>query len=1405
MTRKLTPDQAECLNENLETLQDTIILLESEIEHKNTQINQRERELFEQKQLIDFDRSQFEEHARTAEQVTKNLEYRIEEKAEKERKLQRELHRVEQLLSNIKIKYNIDADEIFMSVPSSPANAQANNTTVLMVEQANTTMNASIAADNNRDKNKDNISNTNNSGTYKIRMPSYKSGGDIETFINRYEQFCETQNIAEDQKAKLILSALDDITFTVIIRELNETERKEYKKVREHLLKRFDVLKEKGQRRLQLRQAKRKIGQDLQSFYTDILSLAAKAYPGPHTKEQAQIADDAIMDQLIYGCEDEKMRLFLLEKNPKSSREALSLATSYQSAMRYNDTIRDLTITQTSVDAITSRNDANERNNYRHRQTYNNYGNNYNNSRYRQSNENEFNNTNRNNNMFSDRRTTQINEYQPYMINKGHGRYNSHLNRSYSVNPGQNRPQANPFYVNRDNNYHARKGRLQSRGMHRSNSYNNGWENRNNFSGFNRNMQNHVHWDNQVVGNQNIDAENFEDAIAHVQEVEIEQIQHTNEALNEQLTDTDSIKQNFASDTQNTQNEYSAQHIHTNTEEQRTTKPAYYLSGKIGQGEVLMLCDTGSAVSLIDESIWDNIKDQVNKLNEVKYAVRSANRHSLEILGQTDIQFQLVTKKGIWIDFTYEFMIARGLSKPAILGVNFFHAHKALINLQNNVVYLHKRGIKTTHELVGCTSYNSTTGVFVNKTLTKAPRTILRTLCNVDENINEGQQLTFEPNRQIDMLIAASVDIVRDRQIMVEFTNASDNIMTIKEDTLVGVADKSEGHESCIAETEEFVYCAIKSSIMFNSSENLANYFGPARICGARGQHAAYIALPDIPECNIKDEMRAPGLIEVVKITPYFTQIFSDLIEAYACEIEKSQITTFYSFFGTKSILDRTLEYLPYDLQACKIETNRIMGKNTRLKEIAHDIWSNATNTWEPQYMWCCKNIVYTRYRLRIRKIMIRSTAYPTEMCNMHGDHCLLKMATMVWLNNKDHYCDVHPGKTVLGERKWHLHMKIYEIVSDEGQLAITGTVDTEKHCGHDLHPTNEGIYIKIHKMHDSPERTDSNHKEIHTTSKHALLAYVITRQEQLTTKLFTQNWLSICLIQRQRYQMLKYYMASQNAAYLAARILLQTDHVYAFPAGKLLQVHECASINEYYWQPTEHCYNTIPIRFNGKHEGYLVPETNDIKLIDANSDCKNAMHRYLFTTNKDLYVWTGNKLKTTHVNYHTLEMVKHIPEIKALQLLPSHIDDPTADAIDVLGDISTSLTNSILTILRSSGADIVAFDPATIRDAAIKTAEMVENTVKTVVSGISPFLRWLNIIILSAIAMLVIGIAIFILIRIKNQMDKKKTDEMIENMLNITKTRHAKTTASAEELNSIREDYDLPLPPPPPDMTIVL
>ena len=36
---------------------------------------------------------------------------------------------------------------------------------------------------------------------YGIKVPKYKSPGDIETFINRFEQFCLTHNVDEAKKA----------------------------------------------------------------------------------------------------------------------------------------------------------------------------------------------------------------------------------------------------------------------------------------------------------------------------------------------------------------------------------------------------------------------------------------------------------------------------------------------------------------------------------------------------------------------------------------------------------------------------------------------------------------------------------------------------------------------------------------------------------------------------------------------------------------------------------------------------------------------------------------------------------------------------------------------------------------------------------------------------------------------------------------------------------------------------------------------------------------------------------------------------------------------------------------------------------------------------------------------------
>ena len=104
------------------------------------------------------------------------------------------------------------------------------------------------------------------------------------------------------------------------------------------------------------------------------------------------------------------------------------------------------------------------------------------------------------------------------------------------------------------------------------------------------------------------------------------------------------------------------------------------------------------------------------------------------------------------------------------------------------------------------------------------------------------------------------------------------------------------------------IICTVAQDIphIFNSSDNMAKYFGQVHICGVKGKHATYIQLLQIPNCEWsikrKNEVKA---VETVIATPLFKLTFSELITAYACEIEISTITTFMGFFGTKSVLDK--------------------------------------------------------------------------------------------------------------------------------------------------------------------------------------------------------------------------------------------------------------------------------------------------------------------------------------------------------------------------------------------------------------------------------------------------------------------------------------------------------------------
>ena len=199
------------------------------------------------------------------------------------------------------------------------------------------TINVASANNVNTTTSTSTTTSTTTSTIYGVKLQKFKPPMDMETFVNRFEQYCLTQKIDINDKANLIIHALDDATFTVIQRELTETERTNYDIVKSHLLKRFDVHKEIGQKRLLFRQAKREATQTLEEFYTHLLGLAAKAFPD----ETADTVDRMITDQFIVGCEVDRTRLHLIEKGPRTSREALALGIAHQAAIKYNESLRD--------------------------------------------------------------------------------------------------------------------------------------------------------------------------------------------------------------------------------------------------------------------------------------------------------------------------------------------------------------------------------------------------------------------------------------------------------------------------------------------------------------------------------------------------------------------------------------------------------------------------------------------------------------------------------------------------------------------------------------------------------------------------------------------------------------------------------------------------------------------------------------------------------------------------------------------------------------------------------------------------------------------------------------------------------------------------------------------------------
>jgi hypothetical protein len=113
-----------------------------------------------------------------------------------------------------------------------------------------------------------------------------------------------------------------------------------------------------------------------------------------------------------------------------------------------------------------------------------------------------------------------------------------------------------------------------------------------------------------------------------------------------------------------------------------------------------MLLDTESALTLMDEIVYLQLREHVEKLEKTPITVQSATKHALDIIGQSEAKFKLMTRKGGIREFQQKFAIVKGLAKPIILGMDFLGECEANIKLASKKVVLCHNGTRSVHELV---------------------------------------------------------------------------------------------------------------------------------------------------------------------------------------------------------------------------------------------------------------------------------------------------------------------------------------------------------------------------------------------------------------------------------------------------------------------------------------------------------------------------------------------------------------------------------------------------------------------------------------------------------------------------------------------------------------------------------
>ena len=203
----------------------------------------------------------------------------------------------------------------------------------------------------------------------------------------------------------------------------------------------------------------------------------------------------------------------------------------------------------------------------------------------------------------------------------------------------------------------------------------------------------------------------------------------------------------------------------------------YRLPGTLSGVEVTLLLDTGAAVTLLRQDVWNRLAGRCHELKPWSGAtLLSAGGTPLTVHGCTSLELKLGDR-----EFMTKFVVVSPLTSEAILGIDFLHTQQAMIDLGQGKLLLQASGCDIPLGNPGPTASSPVTEqpVRIANTVEVPPRSVMEVSAYVNESA-EGVWLVEEDReKKLEVAIARAIVEPKSATLPVCILNVSDKPTTL--------------------------------------------------------------------------------------------------------------------------------------------------------------------------------------------------------------------------------------------------------------------------------------------------------------------------------------------------------------------------------------------------------------------------------------------------------------------------------------------------------------------------------------------------------------------------------------------------------------------------------------------------